>query len=311
MTHLFDDPADFADDMLAGFLDADARYVTGVTGVPGGVARATPSRPDKVAMVVGSRSEPGDKTMLDVLLPFIEHLGAAPARGPGPPAGRSQCPDAGRRGGVDGGVLWTVGSVLADPPDGPPMRRARPPRRHDQTVRLDQTGRRDRARREKDMAKKLRIVVGSDGAGSRYRSQLIADLRGDDRVSEVLDVGVGQDEDTHYPHIAAVAARLIVEDRADRALLVCGTGLGVAITANKIPGIRAVTAHDSYSVERAVMSNNAQVLCLGERVIGLEVARRLTREWVGYRFDPASASAEKVAAISAYELETRASEGCG
>ena len=67
---------------------------------------------------------------------------------------------------------------------------------------------------------------------------------------------------------------------ADRALLVCGTGLGVAISANKVPGIRAVTAHDSFSVERSVLSNNAQVLTFGQRVIGLELARRLAREWL-------------------------------
>ncbi|MBM0239509.1 ribose-5-phosphate isomerase [Micromonospora sp. ATA32] len=146
------------------------------------------------------------------------------------------------------------------------------------------------------MSDTLRIVLGSDDAGARYKTQLSADLRADDRVSEVIDLGVDQDEDTHYPHVAAAAARLIAEGRADRALLICGTGLGVAITANKIPGIRAVTAHDGYSVERAVLSNNAQVLCMGERVVGLDVARRLAKEWVGYRFDPGSASAEKSAA---------------
>lgn len=78
--------------------------------------------------------------------------------------------------------------------------------------------------------------------------------------------------------------------KADRALLICGTGLGVAIAANKVPGVRAVTAHDSFSVERAVLSNDAQVLCLGQRVVGIELARRLVREWVGYRFDPVSLS---------------------
>jgi ribose 5-phosphate isomerase B len=156
------------------------------------------------------------------------------------------------------------------------------------------------------MGDKLRIVLASDDAGARYKTQLAKDLRADDRVSEVIDVGVDEDADTHYPHVAAAAARLIAEGRADRALLICGTGLGVAITANKIPGIRAVTAHDSYSVERAVLSNNAQVLCMGERVVGLELARRLAKEWLSYRFDPGSASAEKVAAISEYEPRTEA-----
>jgi ribose 5-phosphate isomerase B len=76
----------------------------------------------------------------------------------------------------------------------------------------------------------------------------------------------------------------------------------VAISANKVPGIRAVTAHDSFSVERAVLSNNAQVLCFGQRVIGIELARRLAAEWLGYESDPESASADKVAAICDYEV---------
>ena len=83
----------------------------------------------------------------------------------------------------------------------------------------------------------------------------------------------------------------------------CGTGLGVAIAANKVPRVRAVTAHDSYSVERSVLSNDAQVLCFGQRVVGLELARRLAREWLTYEFDPASASAEKVAVITDYEQQ--------
>ena len=117
----------------------------------------------------------------------------------------------------------------------------------------------------------------------------------------MIDVGVGADEHTAYPHVAVAAARRIAAGKADRALLVCGTGLGVAISANKVPGIRAVTAHDSFSVERSVLSNDAQVLCFGQRVVGIELARRLAREWLGYRFDPTSASAAKVAAITSYE----------
>ncbi len=150
-------------------------------------------------------------------------------------------------------------------------------------------------------ANQLRIVVGSDDAGVGYKSALTADFEADDRVAEVIDVGVDADEDTHYPHVAVKAARLIADGKADRALLVCGTGLGVAISANKVKGIRAVTAHDSFSVERAVLSNNAQVLTMGQRVVGLELARRLAREWLTYRFDESSASADKVRVIDEYE----------
>ncbi len=95
----------------------------------------------------------------------------------------------------------------------------------------------------------------------------------------------------------------VASGEADRAILICGTGLGVAIAANKVPSIRAVTAHDSFSVERAVLSNDAQVLCLGQRVIGVELARRLVKEWLGYRFDSMSGSAKKVEVISMYERE--------
>lgn len=151
------------------------------------------------------------------------------------------------------------------------------------------------------MADKWRIVVGSDDAGSQYKDALKKDLESDDRVVEVIDAGEDLDEETHYPHVAVKAARMVAEGKADRALLVCGTGLGVAISANKVPGVRAVTAHDGYSVERSVLSNDAQVLCFGQRVVGLELARKLAKEWLGYRFDPNSNSAEKVAAITEYE----------
>lgn len=147
------------------------------------------------------------------------------------------------------------------------------------------------------------IVIGCDDAGTRFRDALAADLRKDPRVGAVIDVGVAHDETTAYPHIAVTASRMVVEGKANRALLICGTGLGVAISANKVPGIRAVTAHDVYSVQRAILSNNAQVLCLGERVIGLELARALVKEWLAHRFDESSASAAKVAAISDYEAE--------
>ena len=151
------------------------------------------------------------------------------------------------------------------------------------------------------MARTWRIAVGSDEAGFQYKEALKADLENDPRVSEVIDVGVNAEARTPYPAVAIAAAEKVRDGLADRALLVCGTGLGVAISANKVPGIRAVTAHDSYSVERSVLSNNAQVLTFGQRVVGLELARRLAREWLGYEFDESSASASKVAVLTEYE----------
>ncbi len=149
---------------------------------------------------------------------------------------------------------------------------------------------------------KLRIVVGADDAGHAYKEALKADLLASDRVADVVDVSdVTGVPGRPYPDVAIAAAELVAAGLADRALLVCGTGLGMAIAANKVPGVRAVTAHDAFSVERSVLSNNAQVLTFGERVIGLELARRLAQEWLTYEFDDASASAGKVGRIAAYE----------
>jgi ribose 5-phosphate isomerase B len=146
------------------------------------------------------------------------------------------------------------------------------------------------------MADQLRIVVGSDDAGFDYKEILKKDLAENNGVVSVVDVGVDANG-----RVAVDAARMVASGEADRAILICGTGLGVAIAANKVPGIRAVTAHDSFSVERAVLSNDAQVLCMGQRVIGVELMRRLAKEYLTYRFDTTSASAEKVQAICEYD----------
>jgi ribose 5-phosphate isomerase B len=147
------------------------------------------------------------------------------------------------------------------------------------------------------MSAKLRLVIGADDAGFEYKEALKADLEASELVESVTDVGVDATSHTPYPSVAIAAAELIAEGKADRALLVCGTGLGVAIAA----GVRAVTAHDSFSVERSILSNNAQVLTFGQRVVGLELARRLAKEWLTYTFDESSASAEKVTLIKDYE----------
>ena len=146
-----------------------------------------------------------------------------------------------------------------------------------------------------------RLVVGSDDAGYDYKQRIKADLQSHPDVSDVIDVGVDARGHTPYPTVAIRAAEMIANGEADRAILVCGTGLGVAIAANKVKGVRAVTAHDSYSVERSVLSNNAQILCMGQRVIGVEVARKLAREWLTHRFDDSSPSSAKVLEIENYE----------
>jgi len=154
------------------------------------------------------------------------------------------------------------------------------------------------------------VAIGCDSNGLTYKNHIKSDLEKDPRVASVLDFGiVDSDDSTAYPHIAVDVATAIKDGRANRGLLICGTGLGVAISANKVPGIRAVTAHDSYSVERGVLSNDAQILCMGELVIGEKLARKLALEWLDYQFDHQSSSAKKVKVISEYEAKHAAKNG--
>lgn len=160
------------------------------------------------------------------------------------------------------------------------------------------------------------LAIGADNAGADLKNAIRDALAGDARV-DVVDFGVASaDDDTAYPHIGLTVARAVADGEARRGLLICGTGIGMAISANKVPGIRATVAHDSYSVERSVLSNNCQVLTLGARVVGPELAKRLVQEWLTYEFDEGSASAQKVAVISDYESsrssagDTEQVEGC-
>jgi ribose 5-phosphate isomerase B len=148
----------------------------------------------------------------------------------------------------------------------------------------------------------LVIAVGADSLGRGLLDVLVADLRADPRVREVLDLGVpSTDDPTAYPHVGIAVAETVARGEAQRALLVCGTGIGMAISANKVRGVRAAVAHDPYSLERSVRSNDCQVLCMGANVIAPALARSLLASWLDHRFDTASASEAKVAVIRAYE----------
>lgn len=151
-------------------------------------------------------------------------------------------------------------------------------------------------------SKQYVVAVGSDDAGVNLKGFIRDQLREEPRVKEVLDFGVADAGDkTEYPIICIQAAEAVARGEADRAVLFGGTGLGEAISANKVHGIRAVVAHDPYSIERSILSNNCQVLCLGERVVAPELADRIVRQWLGYEFDPSSPSAQKVQVIIDYE----------
>src|SRR5690349_19989674 len=155
------------------------------------------------------------------------------------------------------------------------------------------------------MAEKIRLLIGSDKVGFNYNEAILAGMRKEDLLEVVENLGVMADDldASSLPSVAIAAAEKVAAGEADRAILVCGTGIGVAIAANKVPGIRATVAHDSFSIERSILSNNCQVLTMGQRVIGLQLARRLAKEWLTYEFDPSSHSQANVAEIEAYECQ--------
>ena len=148
------------------------------------------------------------------------------------------------------------------------------------------------------------IAVGADDAGAPLLEHLVGYLR--DLGHEVQDYGAEPDRD--YPDVAADAAEAVAAGRHDRALLVCGTGLGMAITANKVPGVRAVTAHDPYSAERARKSNDAQVLTMGARVIAPQAAEKVLDHWLDSEFE-GGRSAPKVEKMKRVDERHRATAG--
>ena len=155
-----------------------------------------------------------------------------------------------------------------------------------------------------------RLLIGSDSAGADYKAVLADDLSRDERVASLVDVSSLNElaDDASYSRVVILAGQAIARGDADRAILICGTGIGMAISANKVPGVRATVAHDSFSVERSILSNDCHVLTMGQRVIGLELARRLAREWLGYEFNPASHSAANIDIITGFEGEDAAWE---
>jgi ribose 5-phosphate isomerase B len=144
----------------------------------------------------------------------------------------------------------------------------------------------------------VRIAVGADLNGYALKERVKAHLAG--LGHEVVDHGVGESDDIDYPDVAVEVARAVAAGSVDRAVLICGTGLGMAIAANKVPGVRAAPVTDPYSAERAMKSNDARVLCLGGRVVAAEVATMLVDHWIASEFQ-GGASARKVAKLAALD----------
>jgi ribose 5-phosphate isomerase B len=140
------------------------------------------------------------------------------------------------------------------------------------------------------------IGFGSDPNATDLKLALMAHAR--DLGHEVRDFGA---DDPIYPHTAIKVAEEVVAGRVDRGVVLCGTGIGVSIAANKVPGAYCALLGDVYQAQRAQLSNNANMIAMGAQVVGIEVAKCLLAEYLSHHFDPGSRSAPKVAAISEYE----------
>jgi ribose 5-phosphate isomerase B len=139
----------------------------------------------------------------------------------------------------------------------------------------------------------MKIALGADSAGKPLLDVIEAHLKskGEHQISNLSQSG-------YYADLSADIARKVKKGEYDRAILCCGTGIGVCISANKVPGIRAALTHDTYSAERAAKSNNAQIITMGARVIGPELAKAIADTWIASEFDPKGSSAANVEAIN-------------
>ena len=142
----------------------------------------------------------------------------------------------------------------------------------------------------------MKLAIAGDSAGEGLARVLADHLKDRCDVSEVSHTPDGPDP--FYANLADRVASGVINGAYDKAILVCGTGIGVCIAANKVPGIRAALTHDTYSAERAALSNNAQVITMGARVIGPELAKSIAEAWLDLTFDEAGRSAANVAAIN-------------
>ena len=150
-----------------------------------------------------------------------------------------------------------------------------------------------------------RLAIGADDAGIELKRALVAHLRS--VGLEVEDIGVDSSEaaaasEVDYPDVAERLARGIAAGAWDSGILVCGTGIGMAIAANKIPGVRAAQAHDVYSAERARKSNDAQIVTLGARVVGVELAKTVVMAFLESEF-AGGASTRKVDKLKRLDVQ--------
>jgi len=145
----------------------------------------------------------------------------------------------------------------------------------------------------------MRIVVGADHAGFELKQILAEYLR--HRGHEVIDKGTDSDEPVDYPDFAEAVSNVVIAGQAERGVLVCGSGVGASVSANKIPGIRAGLCHDTYSARQGVEHDDMNILVLGARVIGVEMARELVEHFLAAKFNGEERHRRRVEKIKALE----------
>lgn len=152
----------------------------------------------------------------------------------------------------------------------------------------------------------MRIAVGCDHAGFPLKGPAIAELR---RLGhEVIDLGTHDEGPADYPDFAQAVGEAVMRGEADRGLLLCGSGVGASIAANKIPGVRAATCHDTFSARQGVEDDDMNVLSLGARVIGRELALETIRAWERARFSKAERHERRLNKVKALEKRYQRAE---
>ena len=145
----------------------------------------------------------------------------------------------------------------------------------------------------------MRIVIGADHAGFHLKQSVGEYLR--TLGHDVIDVGTVSDEPVDYPDFAEAVAKVLLDGKAERGVLICGSGVGASVSANKIPGIRAGLCHDTYSARQGVEHDDTNLLVLGARVIGVELARELVRHFLAAKFSGEERHKRRVAKIKVLE----------
>jgi ribose 5-phosphate isomerase B len=145
----------------------------------------------------------------------------------------------------------------------------------------------------------MNIAVASDHAGFPLKGIVIGELRALGR--QVIDLGTDSTAPVDYPDYARAVAEAVLAGRAERAVLLCGSGAGACVAANKFRGIRAATCHDSFSARQAVEDDDINVLCLGARVVGPGLAVDLVKDFIAARFSGAERHSRRLAKIAALE----------